>query len=305
MKERMEDLRKTSGEVTYSDPLTTFFYLLMRDELAAGKVEAMVQDVIDSTDERLFTNGWLARYANNLADELKNARVAQLQKALDQAFASAEEETKQKEKKEAEDKIKNDLAEHSDTLDDDVLAKLEQKLIQAAEDGKVTPVGKEVDPRTAAEEAKEAVQKLVDQGHLKQEQADDLISDRDDAAEGAPKAEEVKVDVKEEDKVTSAEAKEIVDHAVELSEAVEDLKQEQSHEAMVNQITKAAVEEIQEVEDLKVIKNSEVVSDGEEWREEHISHLDSKGDVSEGDTKWKNTNKELQKIEDETTTEEE
>ncbi|KKM67119.1 hypothetical protein LCGC14_1474370 [marine sediment metagenome] len=231
MKERMEDLREASGEVSYSDPLTTFFYLLMRNELAAGKVEALVREAVDSAEDCLFTNGWLAHYANNLAEEVKNARVIHLQKALDQAFTDTEEKKKVKAKQEERERIKTELKNAvGDSLDDEELAKLEKQLIQAAETGKITSVDKDVDIRTSAEGAKDAVQQLVSQGHITQEQADALASDIDDVTDVkpdvVPEVEEVVKENKEEDMVTAEEAKEIVEHAVELSETVEELEKE-------------------------------------------------------------------------------
>lgn len=302
MKERMDDLREASGQVSYSDPLTTFFYLLMRNELAAGKVEELVHESVHGPQECTFTNGWLARYANNLAEEVKNARVIHLQNALTQAFTDAGEEKKEQAKKGEQERLKTKVRNKlGDSLDDDELAKLEQQLIQAAEEGKFTQVGKEVDPRTAVEEAKDAVQQLVSQGHITQEQADTFSVDIDAAsiadsvweetAKNIPKAEEVVKETKEEDKVTTKEAKEIVEYAVELSEAVKELKTH-SQEAGV-------VKEPQKTEDLKVIKNGEEVSD-EKWKSEHVTVIDVNKEVTADEIdKWKNTNEELQKIEDE------
>lgn len=64
-----KNVREASGTVCSSDRLTHFLYLLMRDELSAGKVEKLVRE--SSSGQTIYTNGWLAKYANYLSDELK------------------------------------------------------------------------------------------------------------------------------------------------------------------------------------------------------------------------------------------
>jgi len=82
---RVEKLREVSGNVAYNDALTGFLYELMRDYLPAGKVEELVLRAAHAPDA-LFTNGWLAKYANNLAEELINARTNNLSNVLEEAF---------------------------------------------------------------------------------------------------------------------------------------------------------------------------------------------------------------------------
>jgi hypothetical protein len=67
----MEDLRKRSGEISSADPLVGFLYDLIRGHLPAGVVEKLVMDNTTG-EEMLFTNGWLANYAKDLAERLKN-----------------------------------------------------------------------------------------------------------------------------------------------------------------------------------------------------------------------------------------
>jgi len=98
MESRINKLREASGNVAFNDALTGFLYELMRDHMPAGKVEEMVHRAAHNPDA-LFTNGWLAQYANNLAEELRNAQVKQLAEALENALAS-----NQAEKKEPSDK---------------------------------------------------------------------------------------------------------------------------------------------------------------------------------------------------------
>lgn len=60
-------LHKRSGEVMDDDPLVRFLYLLMRDHLPTGVVEGLVH----SEDKVIhFTNGFLARYAQDMAARL-------------------------------------------------------------------------------------------------------------------------------------------------------------------------------------------------------------------------------------------
>ena len=83
--ERTKQLREVSGNIAYNDALTGFLYELIRDHLPAGKVEALVIRATQNPDA-IFTNGWLAKYANNLAEELTNAKTNNLAKVLSEAF---------------------------------------------------------------------------------------------------------------------------------------------------------------------------------------------------------------------------
>jgi len=96
---RMEGLRSDSGNVEFSDTLTTFFYLLLRDHLPAGKVEMIIHEVVNGADSILFTNGYLAQYADNLASALKSVKVNTLAKALESAFDAKGEKVKQPKRK--------------------------------------------------------------------------------------------------------------------------------------------------------------------------------------------------------------
>lgn len=62
-------MRKRSGEETSSDPLVTFIYVLMRDHVTPGVVEETM--LHHAAQESLFTNGWLARYAKDVAARLR------------------------------------------------------------------------------------------------------------------------------------------------------------------------------------------------------------------------------------------
>jgi hypothetical protein len=74
---RTENLREESGNFISTDPLVSFLYLLMRDHLPTGDVEELFQTSIE-TPNSLYTNGWLAKYAENLANGLKTSDTTKL-----------------------------------------------------------------------------------------------------------------------------------------------------------------------------------------------------------------------------------
>jgi hypothetical protein len=69
-----EKLRKDSGSVNIAGRLVGFLYDLMKDHIVPGKIEELVRDSekFDNKDVNYFSNGWLAKYAENIADRLKN-----------------------------------------------------------------------------------------------------------------------------------------------------------------------------------------------------------------------------------------
>lgn len=74
MPDRTKELRRASGKVSYKDPLTSFLYVLMRDELPVGKVEILVREIESEKGMKaVYTNGWLAKYAHNLANKLRGS----------------------------------------------------------------------------------------------------------------------------------------------------------------------------------------------------------------------------------------
>ena len=82
---RNDKLREVSGNIVFNDALTSFLYELIRDHLPAGVVEEIVRNSVNNT-EVLFTNGWLAKYSNNLAEELLNAKTNNIKNILSEAF---------------------------------------------------------------------------------------------------------------------------------------------------------------------------------------------------------------------------
>jgi hypothetical protein len=65
----MDKIRQDSGEVTLKDKLTCFLYVLMRDHVVPGKLEDILLKQVTGK-EILYTNGWLAKYANYMAKRL-------------------------------------------------------------------------------------------------------------------------------------------------------------------------------------------------------------------------------------------
>lgn len=73
--DEMSQLRERTGTVTISarGNLISFLYELLRDELPAGTVERLVQSATfrrEGIEKIVFTNGHLARYAEDIASRL-------------------------------------------------------------------------------------------------------------------------------------------------------------------------------------------------------------------------------------------
>lgn len=66
-----EALRERSGTVRINSRLVSFLYELMRDYLTPGKIEEIIRSSEKDPDV-LYTNGWLARYAEDLANRLQD-----------------------------------------------------------------------------------------------------------------------------------------------------------------------------------------------------------------------------------------
>lgn len=63
-------MRDRSGRVDDDRPLVAFLYQIGRD-LGTGAVEPMLDKVDLTTGPFMFTNGWLARWAQDTADRLE------------------------------------------------------------------------------------------------------------------------------------------------------------------------------------------------------------------------------------------
>ncbi len=67
-KKSIEKLRKESNSFSKKCKLTEFLYYLMRDHVTPGTVEGIMTE--NTGDDCNYTNGWLARYAENVAERL-------------------------------------------------------------------------------------------------------------------------------------------------------------------------------------------------------------------------------------------
>jgi len=168
-KNRTKSLREESGMVVFSDPLTSFLYQLMRDEVPCGTVEKIVQDVIsegsEEGEEILYTNGYLAKYANNLAELIKNSGKVKLKNALDNIFITEEE------------RIKKEVQKVQKTR---VLKNLEEKINNM----KAKAVDKDGIKMVTIDDAKTMVNKLQETGGLSEAEAARINGELDDVREG-------------------------------------------------------------------------------------------------------------------------
>lgn len=65
-----EALRQRSGVVCIESRLVAFLYHLLRDHLPAGVVEELVRETTEAEETGLYSNGYLARYAEDIAKRL-------------------------------------------------------------------------------------------------------------------------------------------------------------------------------------------------------------------------------------------
>lgn len=68
-REENNALRDKNGNIKINDKLTSFLYDLMRDHLPPGKVQELMQDAQEP--DVSYTNGYLAQYAEYVAQKLK------------------------------------------------------------------------------------------------------------------------------------------------------------------------------------------------------------------------------------------
>lgn len=80
----IQRMRKQSGELTTNSLLVTFLYILLRDEVPAGKIERIMLQLTNPHDydnpERVhqevsLTNGWIGKYAEDIAARLLNEKM--------------------------------------------------------------------------------------------------------------------------------------------------------------------------------------------------------------------------------------
>lgn len=117
--------RGTDGDLMFSDILTSFIYVLLSDYMTAGQVEKAIRSVYEG-DTVIFTDSFLAQYADNLANTLKNAKVSALASALEKAFIekSPPEQSSETKKSRGEARLGDD---------DEALAQLQERVDEAIE----------------------------------------------------------------------------------------------------------------------------------------------------------------------------
>lgn len=69
VKSRDTLLKEASGSVTSNDPMVGFLYDLMRDYIRPGDIERAVENNL-YRDTCTFSNGWLAKYAEDIVKTL-------------------------------------------------------------------------------------------------------------------------------------------------------------------------------------------------------------------------------------------
>ena len=71
-KEINDALRVRSGSIDIDGKLVDFLYTLMQDHLTIGTVEKLVRDaeINQTSGPNQYSNGWLASYAQDLANRL-------------------------------------------------------------------------------------------------------------------------------------------------------------------------------------------------------------------------------------------
>jgi hypothetical protein len=71
VKEEIENLRERSGNIRSNSKAVAFVYELLRDYLPSGTVEKIVYNSTGpNTEEFIFTNGYLAKYAIDIVERL-------------------------------------------------------------------------------------------------------------------------------------------------------------------------------------------------------------------------------------------
>lgn len=88
--EQIEQLRTRAGHITIDCKLTAFLYDLMRDHVPPGIVEGLMVEL--PSEPVLYTNGWLAQYASDLATRLKKPNDKEPKLNISDVYKLMEEE---------------------------------------------------------------------------------------------------------------------------------------------------------------------------------------------------------------------
>ena len=168
-------------KVTFSDPLTLFLYQLIKD-VPCGMIESIIQNVIvEGNNEIIFANGYLAKYANNLAELIKGANKKNNTRAgPDNVVPFTVEKNK---------------------INNNTLKQLElDRVSNNIEEGKLTPDELKM---TTVDDAKDIVRKLQKTGGLSKEEAIRISNE----------LESVRGEIEERQKI---EAQEIKDEKIDI-----------------------------------------------------------------------------------------
>jgi len=72
MPEHCLRMRAASGRIDSRRKLVSFLYILARDHMTVGAIEGLwINHVEPDRGKSMFTNGWLAQWADDLADRLE------------------------------------------------------------------------------------------------------------------------------------------------------------------------------------------------------------------------------------------
>jgi hypothetical protein len=67
-------MHERSGVVRSNDPLVAFLYVVLRDHVQPGTIESIMLNHVEytTTGQSVYSNGWLAAYAQDLASRLRS-----------------------------------------------------------------------------------------------------------------------------------------------------------------------------------------------------------------------------------------
>ena len=69
-------IKERSGNVADSQKIVALLYILMRDDICCGRIEELTKELESCEPPIHFSNGWLAKYAQDVFNRLdsKNTR---------------------------------------------------------------------------------------------------------------------------------------------------------------------------------------------------------------------------------------
>jgi hypothetical protein len=76
--DHMEKLRNKSGNISFRCGITEFIYVLVRDHMKISDIENLLLKHVNGK-KNIYTNGWLAKYSNYVAERLKEKGYENIQ----------------------------------------------------------------------------------------------------------------------------------------------------------------------------------------------------------------------------------